>query len=317
MPDCVLVRRTPAGFRTIAPAEAAAVQSAFFPPLDDPDWLFEQCRRIATSLAGGETALAQIYGLRIPLGELDDEALRRLAMASRLIKANFDPNQPRVPKGEPGAGQWTYEPGYAKPRQRGHADENPLLTPAGDEQSPETDGNWGEPSIPSERPATAQERNSIVRRTAAWLRQAAALGVAYAPERRVKYVLLAIEATAWIVEYLPEIRSYYLDGPKSLAELQDAVDDPQPGYEIHHIVEGLYGSVSELSNVRLFGRRLEAHENLVRIPKWAHVEISTWYSTPNREEFGGNTPRGFLRGKNWDDQYELGIQKLRDFGVLK
>ncbi len=73
----------------------------------DPDWLFEQNRRIAQSLAAGEIVLAQIYGLRIPLGALDGAALRRLAALSLIIKAGFDPNEPRIPKGEPGAGQRT------------------------------------------------------------------------------------------------------------------------------------------------------------------------------------------------------------------
>jgi hypothetical protein len=63
--------------------------------------------------------------------------------------------------------------------------------------------------------------------------------------------------------------------PKSLAELQGAVDDPQLGYEIHHIIEGQYASADEQSNARRFGGRLEGRENLVRIPKWVHVEISS------------------------------------------
>jgi len=119
--------------------------------------------------------------------------------------------------------------------------------------------------------------------------------------------LLAIEATAWIVEYLPEIRSYYLDGAKSLAELQDAVDDPQPGYQTHHIVERQSGSVNEQSNALRFGSRLDSRENLVRIPKWVHVEISSWYSRKSKR-FGGLTPRTYLRGKSWEQQYEIGLE---------
>jgi hypothetical protein len=55
----------------------------------------------------GETALAQIYGLRIPIGELDDAVLARLRVLAPLLKAGFNPDEPRIPKGEPGAGQWT------------------------------------------------------------------------------------------------------------------------------------------------------------------------------------------------------------------
>jgi hypothetical protein len=93
-------------------------------------------------------------------------------------------------------------------------------------------------------------------------------------------------------------------------------DDPQAGYQIHHIVERQYFFTNEQSNARRFGDRLEKRDNLVRIPRWRRVEISSWYSRPNRE-YDERTPREFLRGKSWDEQYELGIQKLRDFGVLR
>ena len=96
-PDCVLVRRPPAGFRCLDLAVANALQKAALALAPEPDWLFEQCRRIAEALAKGDVALAQSYGLRIPVAYLDDAALRKLADAACLIKAGFDPNQPRVP----------------------------------------------------------------------------------------------------------------------------------------------------------------------------------------------------------------------------
>ena len=114
-PDCVLVRRTANFYRCVSPEEARAIQGIALAPSHDPDWLFEQSRRICQALQNGETALAQIYGLQIPVIDLDDAEFERLARAASLAKANFDPNQPRVPKGEPDAGQWVYEPGYAKP----------------------------------------------------------------------------------------------------------------------------------------------------------------------------------------------------------
>jgi hypothetical protein len=64
-PDCVLVRRTPSGFRCLSPDEAHAIQAATLGPGCEPGWLFDQARRIADALAAGETALAQIHGLRI------------------------------------------------------------------------------------------------------------------------------------------------------------------------------------------------------------------------------------------------------------
>ena len=47
----------------------------------DENWLFHQCQRISDALNKGEVALAQIYGLRIPISELDEPRLKRLASA--------------------------------------------------------------------------------------------------------------------------------------------------------------------------------------------------------------------------------------------
>jgi hypothetical protein len=106
-PDCVLVRRVADKYRCLHPKEAAAIQQALFGPGDDPDRLFILSRGIARSLNAGNLALAQIYGLRIPLPDLDAARLRRLATAAPFIKANFNPDEPRIPAGEPGGGEWT------------------------------------------------------------------------------------------------------------------------------------------------------------------------------------------------------------------
>lgn len=103
-PDCILVRRIATGYRELEREEAAALQRAV---LDDglgPDWLFDQSSRIAQALSSGQIALAQIYGLYIPINGLDDRQLRRLAA---IAKAGFNPNEPRVPKGDPHGGEWT------------------------------------------------------------------------------------------------------------------------------------------------------------------------------------------------------------------
>ena len=44
--------------------------------------------------------------LRIPVGEFDDRQLSRLAAAS-FFKAGYDPDEPRLPKGDPHGGEWT------------------------------------------------------------------------------------------------------------------------------------------------------------------------------------------------------------------
>jgi hypothetical protein len=111
-PDCVLVRRTGTGYRCIEPEEAAPLQSFLFGAEgDDPDRLFHLIGGITRALNAGELALAEIYGLRIPVSGLDDRQLKQLAAAAPFVKANFNPDQPRIPAGEPGAGEWTTEGG--------------------------------------------------------------------------------------------------------------------------------------------------------------------------------------------------------------
>lgn len=129
-PDCVLVRRTAAGYRCLRPAEAAAIQKVLLGAQgDDPDRLFVLSRGIAKALNDGELALAQIYGLRIPVARLDSGELRKLTAVSPMIKANFNPDQPRVPAGGPGGGEWTDDGG-------GGSETVPLAAPVGATAAP-------------------------------------------------------------------------------------------------------------------------------------------------------------------------------------
>ena len=105
-PACVLVSRTAHGFRAIEVGAASTIQKCLIDGDRDRDWLFAQCQRIADALDMGEIALAQIYGLRIPIGDLNDQQLGRIAL-SGLAKAGFNPDEPRVPKGDPHGGEWT------------------------------------------------------------------------------------------------------------------------------------------------------------------------------------------------------------------
>lgn len=84
----------------------------------------------------------------------------------------------------------------------------------------------------------------------------------------------------------------HLDPPKSLEELQNAVDEPRPGYEIHHIVEEQATSRNAQGNSRVFSEeQLQGRDNLVRIPYWKHRQISDWYSTTEQELRSADTER--------------------------
>jgi hypothetical protein len=103
-PDCILVHPTPAGFRCATREEADVIQRIAF-SWQKPDWLFDHGRRIAKALNAGELALAQIYGVHAsPSSELNDQQMAQLAKVARVVKANFNPDEPRDSHG-----RWTTE----------------------------------------------------------------------------------------------------------------------------------------------------------------------------------------------------------------
>jgi hypothetical protein len=93
--------------------------------------------------------------------------------------------------------------------------------------------------------------------------------------------------------------------------LQDAAQNPQPGYNVHHIVEQTPAAQDGIP-----WSLIDAPENLVLIPTLIHWEISGWFSTKS-EEFGGVSPRDYLRGKSWDERVRIGMRALVLYGVLQ
>jgi len=125
--------------------------------------------------------------------------------------------------------------------------------------------------------------------------------------------LTALEAAAktasWLYDKYPYIKAY-LDGPKSLEELQRDGGKRETGYEVHHIVEQ---TAARDGHSR---EDIDGPDNLVRIPTLKHWEITGWYMTPN-EDFGYLSPREYLRGKSWEEKRRVGLDALIDSGVLK
>jgi len=113
-----------------------------------------------------------------------------------------------------------------------------------------------------------------------------------------------VQHRAWIYSYL--------DPPKTLEDLQQAAAlGPRPGYNIHHIVEQTPAGQDGFS-----WSAIDAGDNLVLIPTLKHWQINGWYSTPN-DDFGGLSPRDYLRGKSWDERMRVGKLALVLYGVLE
>ncbi|WP_102961096.1 hypothetical protein [Mangrovicella endophytica] len=123
--------------------------------------------------------------------------------------------------------------------------------------------------------------------------------------------ILAAEASYWLYTYYPWIEAYF-DAPKSLTELRrGAAEGWKDGYDIHHIVEEAAAIKDGFPDSMVNGP-----ENLVRISRLKHWQISGWYQRKD-PAFGWLSPRQYLRGKSWDEQYRIGLDALRREGILK
>jgi hypothetical protein len=61
---------------------------------------------------------------------------------------------------------------------------------------------------------------------------------------------------------------------------------------------------------------IEGPDNKVFVPRLKHWQITRWYMARD-PEFGGLSPREYLRDKSWDERRAIGLRALIDHGVLK
>ena len=148
----------------------------------------QACQR-ASILHGAAAVKYRLAGLRFEL------ALVRYGLLLR--KANFNPDQPRVPSGNPDGGQWTDGGGG---------------TSGGTELSDARRKPPPPPKIPQQRPPTRTERSAAVKAVARWIADAIRNRTA------IGKLLPIIEVVPWMAARLPDLISYH--SPKSLEELQ-------------------------------------------------------------------------------------------------
>ncbi|MGM4927145.1 hypothetical protein [Tardiphaga sp. 619_E2_N8_5] len=236
--------------------------------------------------------------------------------------------QPRIPEGEEGGGQFTFgTSGSERPRvyitrREGVGDaglgdgegdsgsgfgndlDSFLLAAAG---PPGIGHNQGPPlGDPPRIPETKPSRSpsTFLRSAASWIGRALGLGLA------VDAYFSALNEVEWIKEKAAEIETYR-DPARTMQELQDAVDEPRPGTEIHHIAER---TAAERWG---FPRsEIESRENLVRIPTLKHYDITGWYGRQN-DKFGGLSPREYLADKGLEERMRVGREALILYEVLK
>jgi hypothetical protein len=241
---------------------------------------------------------------------------RHFGRAAAEFEKGDNPDEPRWPKGAPDSQGGEYAPadggaGSTEPEAetRGIGDNGgPPLDPP---EPPSIGHNGGPPlddmpDIPEEEPETPKLINALLKNLGAWLVKRGVVALIPGVGEAAAIVQLGV----WLYQYLPYLDAY-IQPPQSLQDLQDAANDPQPGYQIHHIVEQTPARKEGYSN-----DDIEAPENRVRISTLKHWQISNWYSTPS-PEFNGLSPRNYLRGKDWAEKVRIGRKALIDFGVLK
>ncbi|MGU3496686.1 hypothetical protein ACLBXM_21810 [Xanthobacteraceae bacterium A53D] len=246
-------------------------------------------------------------------------ALRFLAQGLKvrhiLTKANFDPNQPRVPAGHSDGGEWT-DAGAGGREQDGTRDE-PVAPSSPRLYIAIWPSNGGPPliedppRIPPQPPASRGQALRVARVAATWVARAVVAAAAAAVANPIVAALAAVGVAAgsWLYDSYGGYISSYLEGPKSLAELQADVSTPRQGTDVHHIVE--QGPASAEG----FPRHLiDGSENLVRISTFKHWEINGAYSRFNFDL--GMSPRDYLRNKSWQERHDFGVNMLKDHGVL-
>ncbi|MEW6256636.1 MAG: hypothetical protein AB1592_11815 [Pseudomonadota bacterium] len=261
-------------------------------------------------------------------------------------KANFDPNQRRIPRGMRNGGRWTSQEG-GQPQSahpRGGAPK-PRLSPPRDvapldasNPPPESPARLRPPAAPRPRPtfdvalpvlrepeATPQlldsapkvpglppdsrsDRLRLVRRIAVWVAATAARSNL---DPRKLAIQLLLDSGEWIIrEGWPYIAEYVAP-PKPLESLQNDVRHPRPGTEVHHIVEQTAAMRSGFPRAQI-----DHPDNLVRISTLRHWEVTAWYQRRS-DRFKGMTPRQYLQGKSWSEKYQVGLIALRERGILK
>ncbi len=205
-------------------------------------------------------------------------------------KAGFNRDQPRVPAGNREGGRWSGSDGSSQGSRTGiGGNGGPPLDPEEPPKQP-----------PKEKLSPTKAGKALAKRIAQQLlRHAGPIGA----------LITAIEL-AENYSQIPSITSYQ-DAPKTLSELQQNAGKRRQGYEDHHIVEQGAGRHEGFSRSQIDGA-----DNVVSVPTYKHHEITGWYSKPNKN-FGMQTPRSHLRGKDWSEHVSVGHQALREIGVLK
>ncbi|MCW2319253.1 hypothetical protein M2322_004822 [Rhodoblastus acidophilus] len=239
--------------------------------------LVERLQAVTNAMNEGNVARAVFATLFMDLPPLTEEQAQRAALAEKLFKAS--PDDPK-------------HPGWPKGTEGGRGGQ---FRPKTDAERFGIGGNNGPPLEGESSPSG----KIMTRALAGAIKGAIRGGWAGA-------VAGAVSEAAY-----PYVKAYF-DPPQSLEDLQSAAQSPpELGYDDHHIVEQATAA-ADGGEAAL----IAAPDNLARIPTVKHWQLNGWYETSN-PSFNEMTPRQYLKGKSWEERFRVGLQGLRDVGVLQ
>ncbi|WP_170153135.1 hypothetical protein [Roseiarcus fermentans] len=244
-----------------------------------------------------------------PAAEQSPDALRRDLAACGLLKADdgWDEQHPRT--GTPPNPGWF----AAKPQASGAAEETPAKV---------------RPGWPSR--AAVEKAMEWVEDKAAQLASREGADALIGPNLYFDAIAAFLEVmepqptNVGEERLLAQLYANYAP-PKTLEELRQPPQNNALGYERHHVVEQNPSNVAKEDDVcevffavNKFGREaIDDDNNLVFVPRLKHELITADY---NRKPEGGQPfrrLRDYANTLDFDRQRQIGLEELREYGVLK
>jgi hypothetical protein len=260
---------------------------------------------IAAEKAAYEEYRRKLAELRWMLAELKFEIKYQRLTRDLRMKAGFNPNQPRVPAGSPGAGEWTSEGGGA-----GRNDSRVLSDATSDnEWKPGAQYAAAKPQgdPPSDRPPEVTARETTNSSGAKQDREGGC------PLERPNWRdFPSCEVTLRAPSRNTGLSSA-AENSGRIASSGDRAGNVGLRRSPHRGASCSEGKGQELS--RVVDRQPGEHREDLTVQALGDQPMVR--NTEREPPFNGLSPREHLRGKDWSERYQMGLNVLSRFGVLK
>lgn len=101
-------------------------------------------------------------------------------------------------------------------------------------------------------------------------------------------------------------------GFSTFNKLKNYIGSAGDGNDWHHIVEK-----SQINKSGFDPTLIHNTNNIISVDHYTHIKITAYYNTKSFPFTEGLSVRDWLAGKDFQTQYEFGLDILRNFGVIK